>query len=134
MKSGIFKTLILSFAAAILMAFSFTLQSFTGTLQGREVKLEWKINDENGVSEYEISRKQSSESFFSKVVALTPSQAGNYFYLDNSLSSNTDPSQQINYKLCVKLANGQTQNFYTNVSFYPTAVQRSWGSIKSMFR
>lgn len=116
------------------MAFSFTLQSFTGTLQGREVKLEWKINDENGVSEYEISRKQSSESFFSKVVALTPSQAGNYFYLDNSLSSNTDPSQQINYKLCVKLANGQTQNFYTNVSFYPTAVQRSWGSIKSMFR
>jgi len=134
MKSGLLQTLLLISIAAILAAFSFTLQSFTGLLHGREVKLEWKINDEAGVVDYEISRKQSSESFFNKITTVHASQAGNYFYLDNTLSPNTDPSQQINYRLTVKLNNGQTQNFYTNVNFFPTAVQRSWGSIKSMFR
>lgn len=134
MKPGYFKTLALILITAVLAAFSFTLQSFTGTLQGREVRLEWKISDENGVTEYEVSRKLASESFFSKVVTVSPSQAGSYLYIDNTLSPNTDPSHQINYRLTVKLSNGHTQAFYTNVKFFPTAVQRSWGSIKSMFR
>jgi outer membrane lipopolysaccharide assembly protein LptE/RlpB len=134
MKSGYFKTLALIILTAVLAAFSFTLQSFTGTLQGREVRLEWKISDESGVTEYELSRKLASESFFSKVATVNPSQAGHYMHVDNTLSPNTDPSHQINYRLTVKLSNGQTQAFFANVNFFPTAVQRSWGSIKSMFR
>ena len=109
------------------------MQSFTASYQGADIRLEWKVSEETGVTVYEISRKKDSDANYYRLTEVAATSAGSYTWLDDNLYKDGDASENINYRLTAVSSSGQ-KSFYTNIQHSPTAVQRSWGSIKSMFR
>lgn len=116
-----------------LASFQVQVSSFLATYQGADIRLEWKISDESGVSGYEISRKKDSDASYGRLSETTASNQGTYVWVDDNLYKNGDAMENISYRLTANTSAGP-KYFYTNIQHSPTAVQRSWGSIKSMFR
>lgn len=117
----------------LLSSFQLQMQSFTASYQGADIRLEWKVSEETGVTAYEISRKKDSDPNYYRLTEVAASSAVSYTWLDDNLYKDGDASENINYRLTAVSSSGQ-KSFYTNIQHSPTAVQRSWGSIKSMFR
>lgn len=117
----------------LLSSFQLQMQSFTASYQGADIRLEWKVSEETGVTVYEISRKKDSDANYYRLTEVAATIAGSYTWLDDNLYKDGDASENINYRLTAVSSSGQ-KSFYTNIQHSPTAVQRSWGSIKSMFR
>ncbi len=99
---------------------------------GSDVILEWEIQAESGVVEYRVFRKFNNEPLQAHIATLAPNGSGKYQYLDDDIFKSE--TQVIHYELQVLMANGQTLPFQATLSHNPTSVQRTWGSIKSMFR
>ena len=114
-------------------SFQLQMQSFIATYQGADIRLEWKVTDENGVSNFEISRKKDGDGNYNRLTEVPPTSQGTYFWVDDNLYKDGDAMENISYRLTAQTASGP-KYFYTNIQHSPTAVQRSWGSIKSMFR
>ena len=106
---------------------------FTANYQGTDMHIEWALPSEDGVVQYEISRKRGEETQFTKLTTVTPNNSGTYTYVDESLFKSQGQNPALTYRLMVKTTTG-SNSFYVNVSNSPTAVQRSWGSIKAMFK
>ena len=109
---------------------SLSLDSFTANPSGADVLLSWEIPSEDGVTEFKIYRKIEEESY-QFVAAVTADGSRSYVFLDDSIFKDTP--QNITYKLQIK-KNGVFYTYYTSVVHNPTSVQRTWGSIKAMFR
>ncbi len=116
-----------------LASFQVQVSSFLATYQGADIRLEWKISDESGVSSYEISRKKDSDAAYGRLSEIPASNQGTYVWVDDNLYKDGDAMENISYRLTANTSAGP-KYFYTNIQHSPTAVQRSWGSIKSMFR
>lgn len=110
-----------------------TVTSFIGTVQGSDIRLEWRLDNEFDVQSFELARKKADEPTFSRIATVNPNGSSSYQYLDTELYKNQDPQNLVSYRLMVRTAQG-TQTYFTSINHAPTAVQRSWGSIKSMFR
>jgi hypothetical protein len=117
----------------ILTAFRFQIQSFVATYQGADIRLEWKVSEETGVSGFEVSRKKDGDAGYSRLTELAASNQAVYSWVDDNLYKDGDAMENISYRLTANTSSGP-KYFYTNIQHSPTAVQRSWGSIKSMFR
>lgn len=134
MKLSSARKLFVFFPVAFLLAsFQLQMQSFTASYQGADIRLEWKVIDESGVNSYEISRKKDSDQNYFRLAEVPASNAGSYTWVDDNLYKDGEASENINYRLTAVNSSGQ-KSFYTSIQHSPTAVQRSWGSIKSMFR
>jgi hypothetical protein len=106
-------------AAAVLLVFTsfqFQVNSFLAVYQGSE-----------------ISRKKDSDAGYSRLTELPKSNAGNYFWVDDNLYKDGEGIENISYRLTANTSTGP-KYFYAGIQHSPTAIQRSWGSIKSMFR
>lgn len=108
------------------------LNYFNLSPDGSDVVLEWEIQDESQIQEYRIFRKLNDEPIQAHVGTLLPTGSGSYQFLDDNIFKTE--SRVIHYELHVVLANGQSQVFQASLSHNPTSIQRTWGSIKSMFR
>lgn len=93
--------------------------------------MKWEINDEHQISSYNLYRKYGEQGSFDHISLVKANGTGSYVYLDNDIFKNQ--SNLITYELRV-VKNGRTYRFQSTLSHNPTAVQRTWGSIKSMFR
>lgn len=115
-----------------------TLTAFQATMEGASVRIDWEVLNESGLSSFELYRKGATEASYNRLTVITPTGQRRYQYLDANLyrgpatpaSTNGGP---YSYRLLVKTASGD-QTYTTMLSQTPSAVQRSWGSIKSMFR
>jgi hypothetical protein len=132
-KNPSIKTLFTLCIVVLLSSFQLQMQSFIASYQGADIRLEWKVSEETGVTVYEISRKKDSDANYYRLTEVAATSAGSYTWLDDNLYKDGDASENINYRLTAVSPSGQ-KSFYTNIQHSPTAVQRSWGSIKSMFR
>jgi hypothetical protein len=109
-------------------------QSFTASYQGSDVRLEWHVSDAAANADFEIHRKKAGEDSYVKLGDVNGTGSDVYTFIDDNLYKNTDVAQAaLSYKLVVKMASGSEQTI-TGIERNPTAVQRSWGSIKVMFR
>ena len=109
-------------------------QSFTASYQGSDVRLEWRVSDAASSANFEIHRKKAGEDSFVKLADVAGTGTDTYTFTDDNLYKNTDVAQAaLSYKLVAKMPNG-TEQTITGIDRNPTAVQRSWGSIKVMFR
>ncbi len=111
--------------------------SFSATLTGSDVRLEWRLEQEDQVQGFEVYRKKPDEATFTKVAVLNASGLNNYSWVDDGLYKSL-PAQQgsnnaVNYRLVVKTTTGSL-SYFASLNQAPTAVQRSWGSIKAMFK
>ena len=116
------------------MAFT-ALQYFQAIPEGSEIRLDWEVNSENGINRFEVFRKLEGEPLFYRIATVTPNGLKRYSYEDADMFRNdqANPQKTIQYKLSILGSGGETAH-YATVLFNPSAVQRSWGSIKSMFR
>lgn len=120
----------------LLCSFQIAVSRFTAVYQGTDMKLEWELPSEDGIVQYELARKRPDESNYVRIALLAPSGMGSYTYLDQTLYKDLQTQGSpttLSYRLLIKTQSG-TQSHFVNVTNAPTAVQRSWGSIKSMFR
>jgi hypothetical protein len=106
---------------------------FQAAMQGSSVKLDWEMANESGISSYELFRKSNLEPTYKKVITLSPNGSRRYSFIDTDANPDFSVSGQITYKLTLNTS-GSDVSHYTTLSQAPSSVQRSWGSIKSMFR
>ncbi|MCI4670710.1 MAG: hypothetical protein MRZ79_21425 [Bacteroidia bacterium] len=123
--------LFLIFGAAKLQAQNVLLNSFELQADGADIMISWEIQDEKGVAEYRIFRRFEDQSTLTHVVTLPNNKQSYYTYLDNNIFK--QQPKILYYELQI-VVNGQIQKFSQSLSHNPTSIQRTWGSIKSMFR
>ena len=140
-RSGVAALLLVLWSVAV--AYAATLTLFTAAYDGANVRVEWEVNNETDVTGFELARKAASETTYSPVSSTTPTGQRRYQYLDTNVyrttggtTGNPAPaagSGPFTYRLTVRGPGGD-QNYVTVLAGTPSAVQRSWGTIKSMFR
>lgn len=107
---------------------------FQASYQGSDVRLEWKVNQSSAQGNFYVYRRKADEEDFVKLTDVDNTGADSYTYVDQNLyKANESQQTSMTYKLVVK---GQSVNetYFASIQRSPTAVQRSWGSIKVMFR
>ena len=129
-----FSILFMIAVSALIISSKVVINSFTATYQGADVRLEWRVSQEENVSSYEVHRKRNEDPAFTKIGNVAGINAGSYSFIDDNLYKTDEVQSGITYKLLVKNNDNSTTSFFTTINSNPTAVQRSWGSIKSMFR
>ena len=127
---------------AVMAAYAATLTLFTAAYSGALVRVEWEVDSEAGLTGFELARKAASETSFSIVNTTAVSGQRRYLYLDANVyrpiggTVPTSPAAgggPYTYRLTLRSPAGD-QSFTTVLAGTPSAVQRSWGTIKSMFR
>lgn len=95
------------------------------------ILVQWEVSTEENVTEYQLYRRVGDETGLSLVHTMEASGLSLYEYFDNDIFK--DERRVVFYELHV-IQNGQVFKFYTALSHNPTAIQRTWGSIKKMFQ
>jgi hypothetical protein len=134
MMTKIAKILVLAFALLPLTAFSAgEVDFFSATFNGSVVRLDWKLSLRQQAN-FEVWRKRPDETSYTKLADLDYNGTEVYTFEDENLFKGQGGQQvAFSYKLVVHQTS-QVQNYLATVENGPTAVQRSWGSIKMMFR
>jgi len=124
----------LTFILSVIIGISATIymKSLQARVEGTNVKLEWVISEETGVQKYLVYRKQGSNQQYLFLTSVNPNGTKTYSFTDINLTTNSG-AENITYKIIVD-AQSQDYEFFTTVSYSSTAVQRTWGSIKAMFK
>jgi hypothetical protein len=109
------------------------LESFSAVADNHSVRLEWSTVSESGVTGFRIMRSIDGRNFY-RICDVEPAGAGNaYQYIDNDLFK--DNTRTFYYRLEICLTGGRkiySQIAEATLSF--SGVQRTWGSLKAMFR
>ena len=126
--------LVLGSAAAVYAA---TLTLFTAAYSGTVVRVEWEVSNEVDVTGFELARKSATDATYSMVSTTAATGQRRYLFLDTNVYRGTATTGttggSYTYRLTVRGPNGD-QSYLTPLAGTPSAVQRSWGTIKSMFR
>lgn len=122
---------ILILAPLTMVAQNPTLNYFNASPDGTDVIITWEILDEAGVTNFRLWRKIDEEMSYKFLDAITPEGKRAYQFADYTVYK--EQPKNVSYKLQVH-KDGLIYTFYTNIVHNPTSVQRTWGSIKSMFR
>ncbi|MCI1189933.1 hypothetical protein MON38_21120 [Hymenobacter sp. DH14] len=126
--------LVLGSVAAVYAA---TLTLFTAAYSGAVVKVEWEVSNEVDVTGFELARKSATDASYSMVSTTAATGQRRYLYLDANVYRGTATTTTLGgpytYRLTVRSPAGD-QSYLTVLAGTPSAVQRSWGTIKSMFR
>ena len=125
--------LLVAFAllSVALNAQTLTLSYFNASPDGTDVLVSFEVPSEAGVTNFKLWRKIGTETDFTFLNHIAPTGALQYSYLDYTIFK--DEAKNITYKLQV-YQGGAVYTYYTNILHNPTSVQRTWGSIKAMFR
>lgn len=139
-RAGPAAFLLVLWSAAVAVAASLTL--FTAAYDGANVRIEWEVNTETDVTGFELSRKAATETSFTAVSTVVPTGQRRYQHLDTNVyrgasgagtAGSAASGGPYTYRLTVRGPGGD-QSYLTIMAGTPSAVQRSWGTIKSMFR
>lgn len=100
---------------------------------GDRVILEWRSITEDGLVSYSIERKRELQNDYESIKTLEPKGNGSFYQFDDLGLYKTN-GEKISYRLKIT---GEGSNFYymdATASYTSTAVRRTWGSIKAMFK
>ena len=124
------------------MALAASLTLFTTAYDGANVRVEWEVNTETDVAGFELARKAAAESSYTALSSVAATGQRRYQFLDTNVyrptaggASPTGPlaGGPFTYRLTVRSPSGD-QSYLIVLAGTPSAVQRSWVTIKSMFR
>jgi hypothetical protein len=110
-----------------------TITLFQAVFDGSAVRVTWDVTNESGVLGYDLYRKTTNEPSFERLTTIPPTNQGRYQYQDTDVFRGEQAGGPFTYRLTVRTTTGD-QSYTSTLSQTPSAVQRSWGSIKSMFR
>jgi hypothetical protein len=115
-----------------LLAYGASVTLFQADYDGTDVRVAWEVPNESGVQEYQVFRKANNEPSFSMLASVNPNAQHHYEYIDQN-SYHGLSGAPFTYRLAVRSAAGH-EHFHTVLNETPSVMQRSWGTIKSMFR
>jgi hypothetical protein len=115
------------------LAMGATITLFQAVFDSNNVRVTWEVASESGVQSYELYRKTNADPGFNRLTTLAPTGQGRYQYLDTDVYRGAQGGGPFIYRLNVRTTTGD-QQYTSTLGQTPSAVQRSWGSIKSMFR
>ena len=96
--------------------------------------LTWETDVEADVQSFELFRKNSQSPTFARVAEVDAHGTGLPYAVRDDGVYKTG-SEMIDYRLEVVYSNGLRQHVAEKkVNYTPTAIRRSWGSIKAMFQ
>jgi hypothetical protein len=127
----LFMAVALVLSATTLKAQTLTLNYFHASPDGSDVMVAWEVPSEAGITDFRIWRKVNDETSYAYLDHILPTGALQYQFQDFTIFK--DEAKTISYKLQV-CQNGAVFTYYTDITHNPTSVQRTWGSIKAMFR
>ena len=133
-RLSLFILLVLLLAGAGLWAGSVRLAYFKAERQGNDFLITWKADIEQDVRSYELFRKTSYAADFSSIQSLSAHGVGKeYQFKDDQVYKAA--SEQVDYRLEAIFTNGLRQQVAERkINYTPTALRRTWGSIKAMFQ
>jgi len=136
MKKHFLIILFLSTLGSGFSVFGVSLTRFEGRFQNEEVTILWQVSDDQPIREYILERKSRFENGFREIKRLTADGSRSYQYRDTDLyKDTTQSSEQVQYRLRIIEKDGTTTtSSILNVNYFPTAIRRTWGSIKAMFQ
>ncbi len=128
------KISVLLLVAFALVSVQLIVNNFIATSTGSEIRLNWRVDSELELQNFELSRKSPSDQAYFKIATITPNGTGEYQYIDalNGKQLSMSATNGYSYKLVARTSNN-AYTYYASTGG-ATAVQRSWGSIKSMFK
>lgn len=127
--------LLLVLLLSSLAAAAATVTAFTVGLDGSNVRVEWEVNSEADVTSFDLLRKGSSDPSYVLLTTVSPTGQRRYLYTDHNVYRGAAGSGPFSYRLTMHGGPGTAELSYTTtLAQTPSAVQRSWGTIKSMFR
>ncbi len=124
------------------LAWAATITLFQATYDNSAIRVAWEVANETGVQSYELHRKANTEPAFARLTNVAPTGQTRYQYLDTdvyrapvdpTVTTGAQAGGPYTYRLTVHTTTGD-QVYTSSLGQTPSAVQRSWGSIKSMFR
>jgi hypothetical protein len=132
--------------ATSLYATSILLNYFNARTDGRNVTIEWKANNEDGLRFYELERSEDNAVYSRVFRQGAKGTAFNYRFVDEdalkeTTEINTDKvnttmqNKSYSYRLKMLFEDGSSK--YSDVTFVSqnvNSVRRTWGMIKEMFR
>ncbi|MDW3646163.1 MAG: hypothetical protein R8P61_03795 [Bacteroidia bacterium] len=127
----------LIFAAALsivpqkIQAQTVLLNYFNLKVDGAQILLEWELQSEIGVKEFRVFRRFNDEPSLAHLVTMPVKGLMKYNYLDDDMFKTQ--GRVVHYELHI-VTDKKTFKFFASQSHNPTSIQRTWGSIKSMFR
>jgi len=110
------------------------LSSFSVQPRGDDFEILWQTDLEDGVAGFELHRRTSTtNNEFVLVGAHDAHGVGRTYILrDDKIFKSS--SEMIDYRLQAVLTDGSRQVLrIESVNYTPTAIRRTWGSIKAMF-
>lgn len=124
-------------AAVFLVASSFLsvrLRYFNTEYDKGVITVTWEAEVEADVGTYELYRKSGQADDFSKIADISVHGVNTpYRVRDDKIYKS--PAATVDYRLEAVLTNGLRQRIAERkVNYTPTAIPRSWGSIKAMFQ
>jgi hypothetical protein len=126
-------------------AYAASLTLFIASYNGTSVRVDWEVSTETDVTGFELARKSATETSFTQVATVAANGQRRYQFMDANVyrtvpgsgsatpQATTTAGGPYTYRLTVRGAQGD-QSYLTVLVGTPSAVQRSWGTIKSMFR
>lgn len=126
--------LVLLLAGAGSLSSDVRLVYFNVDRDGNTFSISWKSDTEEDVRSYELYRKTAYAAAFSSIQTFSAHGTGKeYKFTDNQVYKAA--SEQVDYRLEVVFQNGLRQQIAEKkVNYTPTAIRRTWGSIKAMFQ
>ena len=127
----------LIFAAALsvlpqkIQAQTVLLNYFNLKVDGAQILLEWELQSEIGVKEFRVFRRFNDEPSLAHLVTMPVKGLMKYNYLDDDMFKTQ--GRVVHYELHI-VTDKKTFKYFASQSHNPTSIQRTWGSIKSMFR
>lgn len=110
------------------------LRYFNAEYSGAAMVVIWEAEAEPGVRTYELHRKTEQSEQFQLLVELQ-AHGANTPYTVRDEQVYKSPMAMVDYRLEAVLTNGLRQRVAERkVNYTPTAIPRSWGSIKAMFQ
>ncbi len=108
------------------------LAQLTAAYDGADVRLDWAVTDETDVDGYDLYRRMADEADYRLVRSLPAAGLRHYRCLDPGVF-HLAGGESLTYRLVIRRP-GLDQSQFTVLAGAPSAVQRSWGTIKEMFQ
>ena len=134
MKRSILFILILLVAGWGMFFSSVRLGQFRIDAENSDLIVSWQTEVEDGIKEYSVRRLTRLNQDFVEI-ARVPAQGANklYVYRDDDIYKTA--AETVEYALIAIDADGVETNLgRRQIAYTPTAVRRTWGSIKAMFQ
>lgn len=119
------------------LALATTLLLFLATYDGEAAHVEWEVATETDPHGFDLSRKTPADNDFHPLATLAPTGQLHYAFADTCLyrgRSGLLPGPVVYRPTLRGPGPDQTYTNTTTVAGTMSAVQRSWGTIKLMFR